>query len=644
MAAQPIFPSVMTLLRERAEEFLVDDAIPVFAGDAIGGGNECSVTACTQIAETQLCVGHYERWRSAGRPVLADWDPGSEPVGFKVLSLGGLPVPLKWELAYAIALTKEDPDPPTMRLTSIRNLIHTLETSGVTSLMEHPETDWPISQNERTTTGTMKLSPGLLTYTIDAVDQLHGRGGIDDEYHLDTWRVRRIRLHKRTNGTILRFTEIDRPWLRDAVKQFIKWRNETEYSITCMQRDVITLTRLSTALRLVAGPHATPSDLDRTVIDRFLTLLVEDGLTPNGRNIALSSITRFLSLARQHSWISGVPSETALYDEDFPKRTPLAPRGIAEFVMVQLESPGNLDKLTDPRWRLLIPLLMETGLRITDALHLGQDCIVRDHQNAPYLRYYNRKMKREALVPITEQLEHELTVRISAVHREHGVSGILFPREKHNFAGAHPINSSQTFKILNDWTNACDIRNEHGHPVHITAHQFRHTLGTRLINNDVPQEVVRKILDHSSTEMTAHYARLHDDTVRRHWERARKVDIHGHAAAISDTSVLADAAWTKHHLGKVTAALPNGYCGLPLQKSCPHSNACLTCAVFVTTAEFLPQHREQLDHTRGIIERAEKYGQLRLIEMNTKVAENLSTIITALETTEPTPDGDQDAR
>ena len=32
------------------------------------------------------------------------------------------------------------------------------------------------------------------------------------------------------------------------------------------------------------------------------------------------------------------------------------------------------------------------------------------------------------------------------------------------------------------------------------------TFGTRLINQDVPQEVVRRILDHDSPQMTAHYA------------------------------------------------------------------------------------------------------------------------------------------
>ena len=72
--------------------------------------------------------------------------------------------------------------------------------------------------------------------------------------------------------------------------------------------------------------------------------------------------------------------------------------------MAQLESAANLDKLTDRRWRLLFPLLMETGLRINDALHLPQDCVMHDQHNAPYLRYLNRKMKREALVPISVEM------------------------------------------------------------------------------------------------------------------------------------------------------------------------------------------------------------------------------------------------
>jgi len=131
--------------------------------------------------------------------------------------------------------------------------------------------------------------------------------------------------------------------------------------------------------------------------------------------------------------------------------------------------------------------------------------------------------------------------------------------------------------------------------------------------------------------MTAHYARLHDSTVRRHWEAARKVDIAGQAVVLDPDGPLAEAAWAKQRLGRATQALPNGFCGLPVQKTCPHANACLTCPMFITTAEFLPQHREHQLQVIEIITAAEARGQTRLVEMNQHVARNLDTIITVLE-------------
>ena len=66
--------------------------------------------------------------------------------------------------------------------------------------------------------------------------------------------------------------------------------------------------------------------------------------------------------------------------------------------------------------------------------------------------------------------------------------------------------------------------------------------------------------------------------------------------------------------------------------------------MFITTPEFLPQHREQLEMTRGIIERAEKRGQLRLVEMNRQTSDNLTKIIDGLEgETTPADQGDDHA-
>lgn len=66
-------------------------------------------------------------------------------------------------------------------------------------------------------------------------------------------------------------------------------------------------------------------------------------------------------------------------------------------------------------------------------------------------------------------------------------------------------------------------------------------------------------------------------------------------------------------------------------QSCPHANSCLTCPMFITTAEFLPQQRDQRQQTLQIISAAEARGQKRLMEMNRQVADNLEKIITSLE-------------
>ena len=54
--------------------------------------------------------------------------------------------------------------------------------------------------------------------------------------------------------------------------------------------------------------------------------------------------------------------------------------------------------------------------------------------------------------------------------------------------------------------------------------------------------------------------------------RARKVSADGQPVQISPGGPLGDAAWAKQQLSRATQALPNGYCQLPLVKTCPHAN------------------------------------------------------------------------
>jgi hypothetical protein len=59
--------------------------------------------------------------------------------------------------------------------------------------------------------------------------------------------------------------------------------------------------------------------------------------------------------------------------------------------------------------------------------------------------------------------------------------------------------------------------------------------------------------------------------------------------------------------------------------------------LFITTAQFLPQHREQHRQTLQIIGAAQARGQARMVEMNQQVADNLQRIITTLEADDSDP-------
>jgi hypothetical protein len=136
--------------------------------------------------------------------------------------------------------------------------------------------------------------------------------------------------------------------------------------------------------------------------------------------------------------------------------------------------------------------------------------------------------------------------------------------------------------------------------------------------------------------MTARYARITDATLRREWEAyQQRINIHGETIPLDPDGPVSDAAWAKENLARAKQTLSNGYCGLPLQQTCPHPNACLTCDHFLTTTEFLPAHREQLARTEQLIARAEADGRRRVADMNKPVRLNLIRIIDGLQALEP---------
>lgn len=587
----------------------------------------CALPGCSLWAELDggWCRSHHARWRQRGRPPATEFIFYCTNYGEDHFDFRPLPEQLRLEIQYAIQCRVEQNRTRTTPR-SIKPLLDHLAVDITTvSLLDHPMQDWLA----RLPAGALTTSPrAFLGYAIRCLLDVRDGTGWDSEYPRDVWLLRRLGVAA-GHGARLDFTPVQPRWLRDLAKRWCRWRISCGIGLGQLRKDLIAIARLSRLTpELTSSPG--PTVLDRAALEAYLARLAVEVPHPQTRSTDIGSVTGFLHAVRQHRWAS-LPAEAQLYPSDQPRRdeTP-APRAIPEFVMNQLENTDNLARLRDPRIRLLVEILIRTGLRIGDATRLGLDCLIRDHQGAVYLHYRNHKMRRDAMVPIDDELTTMIEAQQARTRQRFPTTAVLLPRSSANPDGRLPIPTATFHLQLGQWLQTCGVTDTLGQPVHVTAHQFRHTAATRWINHDVPQEVVRRLLDHTSHTMTARYARLADTTIREQWERAQKINIHGEPVDTSTDSPLADAAWMKQNLSRATMALPNGYCGLPLQKSCPHANACLTCPLFVTTAEFLPQHHQQLDATRTLITRAETDGHIRLAEMNRAVETNLLTIIRTL--------------
>ncbi len=473
-------------------------------------------------------------------------------------------------------------------------------------------------------------------------DERHG----GDVWEWDTWPTSRIDpdgryAHQPTRR--IYFADIQPGWLRELAKRWARWRiTTTTKSPASVAVSTSSLRRFTTWLAEHGALPATPSAITRTMLEDYRAHVHTLPVSAVRRNGLLTDLKVFLDDVRLHDWAPGLSANATYYRGEIPRAHKALPRFVDEFVMGQLQGDEALDRLPDLTTRTAVVILIETGLRSVDCLRLSLDPITTDEAGAPYLRFFNHKASKDAVIPISDRVLAEIRRQQDELrHRYATAPRFLLPAIRKNPDGQRALSWSTLNRRLARWLADGDVRDASSQPVKVTAHQFRHTVGTRMINNEVPLDIVQRMLDHGSPEMTARYATIKDRTLRREWERfQQRIDIRGELIPLPDTGAMSDAAWALENLARAKQTLPNGYCGLPLQQTCPHPNACLTCDSFLTTAEFLPQHREQLTRTERLIAEAQADGRHRLVEMNEPVRLNLLRIIDGLQTLEE----DVDAR
>lgn len=122
------------------------------------------------------------------------------------------------------------------------------------------------------------------------------------------------------------------------------------------------------------------------------------------------------------------------------------------------------------------------------------------------INYVQEKTNNEITITMLPELKEALEIYLEEANTE---DGFLF----HSFyAPHHPLRSSAIYGIVNKYFRIMEINTfgkKHG------PHSIRASVSTSMINDDVPYEVVKDVLGHTSPNAIRHYAKNDIEKLRR---------------------------------------------------------------------------------------------------------------------------------
>lgn len=592
----------------------------------------CALDFCSLLAHASspFCFAHDRRWIDHDRPSIVEFANRIEVLGVERLDLSPLTPKLRLEMQYALQCRV---DLQRYQMTDDLNaLVRWLPSSGVDSLLSHSIEEWRARLAKEPVNGRGRA---FILFAVHHLDILRHGGGWDHEYDLDVWDLRRVRPEAPWTGyRHFDFRGINPLWLRDLGKRHLRWSLDRGIAHSRAYHYMRALRRLSDALELSGASEIRADEFSRVHIEAFLSHVASTVPQAKYRRTAIGCIGTFLDDARRFGWAPEIPAVTAIYREDYPALDESAPRAVDEDVMRQVESPENMARWGDPSDRLIAQIIIACGRRVSEVVSLRTDCLMRDSASGePFLRYWNHKMKRQGFCPLDDALAEGIEEAVARVRTKHPTGTVaLFPTPRSNPDGQRHISGGTFRQRLKQWLHECAIIDPATElTATITPHQWRHTFATRLLDADVELPVIARLLDHDSLEMTLVYAKINSKKARSEWERARKINGQGRTVLLEPDEELADAAFLAHRVRSSRHALPNGYCRLASHKSCEHVNPCLSCSLFVTTRDFLPDHQR---HRSAVAEHLQLNIEAKRTRQAEKDAQDLSrldSIINALE-------------
>lgn len=601
----------------RSRQVLRGISVEEFAADparhALARFGPCLVTACPRDrsgGRVAYCEPHQSRWTRDRRADTgldeARWRRTTSPVVVTgQVSLAGLPPLITAQVLYG--LQQRTRSAAHTRVQMLRMVVEDLRHAQADSVHA---TAPPRMGREKRTVLTALARHAALALSDPETERVK-----------DVWELAVFGLAGR-----LRFSTISQPWLREAAKRWAADelpRRRGDNPASVLRSLLAGVVRLSQSLRGGRPDHGDhPALLGRRDIESFLhrmSYLVSTGeCSPELRAKTCRDVKRILGriralgLTRPGGPAAGLGCDFTLACGDIPAEPERGEpcRDLPAAIMAQLcEQLPVLQRGPSGREiRVAVELLMDTGRRPAEILRLPIDCLTRDPDGAAVLVYDNHKRdRRERRLPISHATAAVITTqqqRIRECFPDTPLAElVLLPSPHANPAGRKSLSGGLLDLRHRDWVDQLPVlRREDGAEfdrTKIVPYAYRHTYAQRHADAGIAVDVLSKLLDHRTLEVTRRYYRVGEqrrraavDTVTAH-----SFDRHGNRLW-RDAHTLLDSEHARYAVGDV--AVPYGRCTEPSNVkagggACPVRFRCAGCDHFRTDIAHLPELTGYLD-------------------------------------------------
>lgn len=226
------------------------------------------------------------------------------------------------------------------------------------------------------------------------------------------------------------------------------------------------------------------SDVDKAMIDDYVSDLVSDGLKPATIKRRISCLRSFY----QWAWVQGLQKENPVKYVSTPKLGQLVPKTLPTEVIQATIADATIPQQT----RAMVAVLAETGVRISELLDMRLTDVDIEHRR----------------IVVRGKGDKERSVYYGVM-----TAGVV--------ANAQTVGAGRLFPIC-DRDARYRIHSalrKHTAAPKASSHIIRHTWATNMLNAGASLSTIQALLGHSSVKTTERYAKVAGGTVAAEYNK-----------------------------------------------------------------------------------------------------------------------------